>query len=117
MSKLIYLAAPYTSHDRSEVLCRVEQINIAAAKLFRLGHFVFSPISHTHPIKEADAALEGHWSFWKDYDERMLSHCDSVVVLMLPGWRESKGVMAEIGIADRLNKRIEYLKPEDLQDL
>jgi hypothetical protein len=49
----------------------------------------FSPISHTHPI-----ALEGDlplgWEYWKAYDEKMLSICDEMVVLMLPGWESQR---------------------------
>ena len=111
---LIYLAAPYTFQGRStgyDVKKRVLEIDRASAWLFRNGFYVYSPISHTHPIKEADIALDGGWQFWAGYDERMISHCDELVVLTLAGWMESVGVTAEIKIAKGLEKPIRFMNP------
>lgn len=111
MKDLIYLAAPYTSSDRETILVRVDLINKAAAHLFKIGHFVFSPISHTHPIKEC-SELDGNFEFWKEYDCRMLGYCNRLVILTLDGWLTSKGVKYEIEYWRRINSdHEEYMDP------
>ena len=72
------------------------------------GVYVFSPISHTHPIAEAGSLPTG-WEFWEAYDNIMLSRCTKLIVLMLDGWKESKGVAAEIKIAEKLGIPIVYI--------
>lgn len=109
---LVYLAAPYTFQGKFvgfEVKERVLWIDRCSAWLFKQGLFVYSPISHTHPIKEADPILDGGWTFWSDYDKRMIGHCDAFAVLMLQGWAESVGVTAELKIAKDLNKQIFFI--------
>lgn len=107
---LIYLAVPYSSpdnytrHNRFHESCRI------AAYLFQQGNFVFSPISHTHPIKEL-SHLEGDWKFWAEYDTRMLSFCDRMVIATLSGWKESVGVKAEMDVARHQNLDISFIDP------
>lgn len=107
--KLIYLAAPYSHKDPEVVEARVAHIAKAAARLLLdTGHNVFSPISHSHLIHVL-AGLAGDWEFWCKIDTDWLERCDEVVVLTLPGWRESVGVTAEIKIAKGLGLPIRYL--------
>ncbi len=110
--KLVYLAAPYTHPDKAVQQARFHAINKVAAYLMNeLGLFVFSPISHSHPIAE-DGDIPTTWEFWKPYDEAILQSCGRMVVLMLPGWEDSKGVSAEREIAQKMGIDIAYLKPE-----
>lgn len=114
MTKLIYLAAPYTFNGTSQrltILKRVLEIDAISGYLFQRGFFVYSPISHTHPIKEATDSLDGDWQFWAAYDERMISHCDKLMVFTLHGWEASVGVTAELRIAKKMNKPISYISP------
>ncbi len=103
---VIYLASPYSDIDpdvreeRYQAACR------KAAALMREGGLVFSPIVHSHPL--TFHGLPGDWGYWEQYDRRQLEHCDEVVVLALPGWKESKGVQAEIAIAKDLGKPVRY---------
>ena len=99
---LIYLAAPYTHKERAVMVERFEKINAVAAKLMAKNRYVFSPISHTHPIADAGTLPRG-WSFWEGYDRTMLSRCNRLYVLMLDGWEDSTGVQAEIKIAVEYN--------------
>jgi len=98
---MIYLASPYSHpdsdmrHRRFLLACR------AAARLMHQGHHVFSPIAHTHPIAEAGELPKG-WDWWEAFDRAFFEICDSMVVLTLPGWEESRGVQAEIAIAREL---------------
>ena len=106
MKPLVYLASPYTDDDPEVMEHRFNAVTKYAATLMRRGIFVFSPISHTHPI--AKYGLPLGWEYWKELDTTMLSKCDSMIVLMLPGYSESKGVTAEIKIMKAYGKKIEW---------
>lgn len=112
---LIYLACPYTHQDRAVRVARFEAANLAASKLMREGHYVFSPISHTHPIAEAGGLPLG-WDFWEGFDRAYIGHSHKLIVLTLGGWAQSKGVMAEIAIADSMGIPVEYLSPDEQAD-
>lgn len=110
MSKLLYLVAPY-SHDYPRVReKRFQLINEAAAHLMRWGFYVFSPISHCHPIALAGGLPTG-FDYWRGYDEAMIGACGALVVLQLAGWEMSVGVKAEIGIAERMKLPVVFAKP------
>lgn len=110
MKELVYLASPYTTPSLVEEHTRWVNTCIAAAELINQGYMVFSPIAHTHPIK-IYGDLEGHWEMWKEYDERMITNCDSLFVLTIEGWDKSKGVAEEVKFAQRLGKPIYYVNP------
>jgi len=76
----------------------------------RAGHVVFSPIAHSHPI--ARFGLPTDWAYWERQDREHLARCDEVVVLLLDGWQESRGVQAEIRLAETLGKPVRYLIPD-----
>lgn len=112
--RLVYLAAPYTHPDKFTKVMRFHIINKVAAYLMsELGLFIFSPISHSHPIAE-DGDIPTTWEFWRPYDEEILRCCGRMVVLTLPGWEESKGVQAEIELATKMGVSISYLDPRGL---
>lgn len=113
-AQLIYLAAPYTHPDEGIIAWRVHHINRAAAAIFERGIFVFSPISHTHPIKEASKTLTGPFAFWEEYDYRMIDACDEVWVLQLEGWDKSVGVRAESDYANGQGKLVRYFTYEEI---
>lgn len=107
---MIYLASPY-SHDDPEVrqdrfikACR------AAAWLIRAGHIVFSPIAMNHPIA-IHGGLSGDWESWEKSCLLMVDACDELVVLMIPGWEVSKGVIAEKNYAHAAHKGTRLLEP------
>ncbi len=107
--KLIYLACPYSHDDPGVRLARFDAVNKAAAKLMSKGEFVYSPISHTHPIAlVGDLPLD--WQYWQNFDRVFLEHCIKVVVLKLDGWELSAGVKGEIAIAEELGIPVEYLE-------
>jgi Domain of unknown function (DUF1937) len=98
MMKLIYLACPYSHESATVREARFVLANAAAAVLMRAGLYVFSPISHTHPIAQTGGLPLG-WDYWEGYDREILSHCGALVVLAADGWKESTGVSGEIRIA------------------
>lgn len=107
---LVYLASPYTHKDAEVKEARYSHAAKATAWLIQCTAWnVFSPIVHSHPLAVI-GGLRGDWSFWKTLDEQYLSVTWAVVVLCLPGWRESTGVTAELEIARKNNTPILYLE-------
>lgn len=108
---MIYLASPYTHPDAAIREQRFHTVCRAAAALMRSGHMVFSPIAHSHPI--AMHGLPTTWDFWERVDREYLRRCDELVVLTLDGWKQSRGVQAEVRIAGDLGKPVRHLAPEE----
>jgi len=106
---MIYLASPYTHSDLRVRERRFQEACRVSAALLRAGVVVFSPIAHSHPI--ANYGLPTSWNFWERVDREYLARCDLLAVLTIPGWRESTGVQAEIGIAKELGLPIVYVNP------
>lgn len=95
---LIYLASPYSHPDAAIRHQRFDAACHAAGEIMKLGHVVFSPIAHSHPI--AERGVEGNWDFWQKQDLPILDRCDVLTVLELDGWKESVGVQAEMRHAE-----------------
>jgi hypothetical protein len=111
---LVYMASPYSHPDPVVMETRFHFAAHAAAYLMRRGLLIFSPITHSHPI--AQYGLPKDFTFWKQYDEAFMDACWGIVVLMIDGWRESKGVTAEIEYMSRKGIAAEYLDPEDMEN-
>lgn len=109
---LVYLACPYTHKDRAVRVSRFNAANEAASKLMLGGAYVFSPISHTHPIAEAGGLPLG-WDFWEGFDRAYIGHSRKLIVLRIEGWKESTGVRAEIVIAQEAGIPVEYIDPAE----
>ena len=105
---LIYLACPYTHVQQHVRQARFHAVNLAAARLMTEGHFVFSPISHSHPIVDI-CSLPTTWDQWIDFCTLNLRNCYCLLVLRLPGWENSIGVKSEVQIAKDLGLPVGYL--------
>jgi len=105
---MIYLASPYSHPECNVRIQRFVDVCRYAATLMAGGELVYSPIAHTHPIADV-GELPTDWTYWEKLDTWFIERCDKVVVLMLNGWHESKGIKAEIEIAERLGKPIVYV--------
>ena len=104
-----YLASPYSDPDPAVRLQRFEAVCKVAAVLMGYGVYVFSPIAHTHSIAMAGELPLG-WDFWERYDREMIAACDEVLVLCLEGYNKSRGVQAEIAIAEELDIPVRFLR-------
>lgn len=115
MSKLkIYLASPY-SHPEAQVReYRFAKACVAAGALFKKGYIVFSPIAHTHSIALKHDLPKGI-EFWEELDRSFIEWADAVVVLVIGGTEESKGIAREVEIANSLGKRIHYFHLDEIQ--
>lgn len=104
--EMIYLASPYFDPDPTVRQNRFDMACRAAAHLMRLGLNVFSPIAHSHSI--ARYGLPVDWVFWERLDREYLTFCERMIVLKIPGWKESRGVTKEIEIMTESGKPILY---------
>ncbi len=108
---MIYLASPYSHPNRNVQRNRFDAICRVAGEMMRHGDVVFSPIAHSHPIAVL-CELPTSWDYWEKVDREYIGRCDEVYVCMMDGWRESKGVAAEIAIAKELGKPVFYIDEE-----
>lgn len=105
----IYLACPYTSPSAIEQADRVEIASAAAAEMMLEGHCVYSPITHgRHIAQHLPQSVD--YDFWMKQCKPLLMSADCLVVLPLPGWRASKGVMQEISWAREFKKNVIFLQ-------
>lgn len=112
--RILYLAAPYSHWDPAVRWDRHERTTRAAARLVMAGHVVHSPITMTHAIEQRMRALQSE-EFWLDFDKPFMAMCEELVVLGLPGWRESKGVAIEIAAFTQASKPVHFINEgEDL---
>lgn len=109
-SGLYYLAGPYT-HENSALVAhrRLDHLH-AEYWLIAQKLDVIAPIN-------SSGSLEGIWNlpiqyeFWQSRDRKSIRYCDGVIVILMPGWKESKGVTDELQYAKQKGKPIYYLKP------
>lgn len=100
LSGMCYLAAPYSHADASVVEDRMVQVSRAQAALIKQGLLVYTPLSAHYLLEYED--LPGDWAYWQRYGEALLTACDNLVLLPLPGWEQSQGVTAELALARKL---------------
>ena len=108
MSKLIYIATPYSHADKSVVEDRYLKVANKAAELMADGYVVMSPIFYGHNLlKYRD--MPSDWQFWKNFCETFLCKCDELWVYRIDGWDKSTGVDGEVELAKKLNITIKYI--------
>lgn len=105
---IAYLACPYQHEDSSIKALRLDIVTEVAALLHSKGLYVFSPLTHNHPLIQK--GITQTWDTWRLFDLGILERCDKLLVLSLPGWDISRGVQAEIDHAKDLKMPIEILK-------
>jgi len=96
--EFVYLACPYSHPDESVKICRFNRVNKIAGQLMKMGYFVYSPISHSHPIDAACGNQMTHEEHMRQ-DAAHFIHCELMMVATLDGWDKSKGVKEELGWA------------------
>lgn len=109
--RLIYLACPYSDESKEVRQQRVKAATMHAAEIMKQGDNVFSPITHSDPIADhLPEHLRLDHEFWMNIDLQILRRCDSMTVLAIDGWMQSKGVQAEIDFANKNNIPVQYVK-------
>ena len=105
---LHYLASPYAHPDPAVMEARRAAACRKAGELISKGVAVVSPIAHNVAVLDEAGGQTGPGR-WKAQDLALLSACEKVLVVWLPGWLHSRGVSAEIDAAGKLGKPIEYV--------
>jgi hypothetical protein len=109
--KLIYLASPY-SHQKEEVReMNYKIVSKIAADMVSEGNVVLSPISYGHNLLNF-CDMPSDWEFWYNFCVTFLLKCDELIVVKMPGWDISKGVLEEIEIAKNHNIKISFIEPK-----
>jgi hypothetical protein len=103
-----YVATPYTKYpdgheEAYKAACR------ESAWLIARGVPVFSPIAHTHGIAEQSSVSNTDGDYWLKADQPMMDAAYGIIVVKLPGWEESRGVLHEIEYFGKAGKPIVYL--------
>lgn len=112
--RLYYLGCPFTG-DEAEEEGRGRGIAKIASDLYARGHEVFSPICHGKAMAEAMGTATD-WEYWERLDIEMLSRCDALLIVPLPGWRRSVGLYAEAGYAFRHEMPVFMLDMKSVPD-
>lgn len=73
-------------------------INYVTAQLLEKGFIVFSPISHCHHLA-MEYNLPTDAKHWEEFNKRFLMVSQALLIITIPGWKESIGVQNEIEMA------------------
>lgn len=110
----IYIASPYSHSDSSIMAKRFREITKIAAKLFIRYDCVFLlPITQGHLLSKI-GNIESDFKRWKAQSLGMLAACQEIWVIKMDGWKQSKGVNAEIRFARKFGIPIKYLDPKNI---
>lgn len=109
---MIYIASPYSDPDPAVMQSRYEAVRSFAAERLKMKEHVYSPIVHCH-LLALHHDLPKDFQFWMDYNLHMIDCSEALYVLMLDGWKTSKGVTAEIKYAEERSLKIIYWGKND----
>lgn len=116
---MIYLASPYTGRDsywpQSIEDIRFLQALHTTAILTSRGRMVLSPIVLGHTMDQAmksSGLPRPSYEWWLAWSRELLESCDSIYVLCVDGWEDSRGVQQEIALAESLEIPIVYIDIE-----
>ena len=110
---MIYLASPYTHKYDIVQLGRFEEVSRQTALLLKEGIIVFSPIVFSHQLS-VEYGIPNTLEMWSPHNKAMIDLCDELWVLMLNGFRESKGVGIEVNHAKKIGCPVRFIHPGDL---
>lgn len=111
--RLYYFASPYSHKNPFVQNMRYETTIFAASQLTAQGYRLLEPIAMCHE-QASRYGLPAGYEFWKTRDRGFIDISDGVIVLTLPGWKKSVGVMDEIKYAESTGKWVHYLDPESI---
>lgn len=105
-----YLASPYSHPDGEVREGRYLRAQRALEYLLANKMWAYSPIVHCHPLAKR-FSMPKDAKFWEEYNHVMIDHCDSILVLQIPGWEESIGVAEEMAYARWKKLVCNYMQP------
>ena len=104
-----YVATNYSRHPDGlqsafEEACRV------TAELMRRGVPSLSPIAHSHPIATIGGIDPVDHELWVRNDAPLVHAACGCLVIMMPGWMDSRGVAHEIAEFTKAGKPVLFLE-------
>lgn len=94
-----YLASPYSHPDAAVRAARADALKPYLHGLARDGYICYAPILHWHPVAVAhDMPTGADW--WWHNNLQFMRASRGIIVAMIDGWRESKGLQKELDWAD-----------------
>ena len=105
-----YVGTVYSRHEHGIHAANWEA-SLIAGYLMRAGIPVFSPIAHTHGIAMAAGIDPIDHAIWMPLDRPMMDGAALLVVAMMDGWAESKGIGMEIEAFRQAGKSVVYVDP------
>lgn len=104
-----YLATPYAKYAHGREMAYTHAC-IAAAALIKQGVFVFCPIAMSHGISVWGEMDGSDHDVWIPLDHAFMSAASGLIVVQMPGWRDSVGVDIEIQTFRSAGKPIQYMQ-------
>ena len=112
---MVYIASPYTHTDRMVVRARVKAAQAVAADIVNHGKGAFSPVLYTHTLLEATGVIPPNG--WYQFDLHFLENAGEMLILELPGWEDSQGIMIEKAFAHGRRIPVVHVKLDQIGDL
>lgn len=106
--RLWYVATPYSRWPNGQGDA-FKQASLVMADLLRNGVAAVSPIVHSHPIAIHGGIDKMDHEFWMRSDKPLMDAASALLVVMMSGWEESRGIKEEIEIFSAAGKPVEYL--------
>lgn len=115
MSNLKYLACPF-SHEDSEVEIARWNLStqVAAHMMGNDMPHVHNPLTTSLLYQNINDSIPSSWHFWERVDFEYLSMSSKLYVLKINGWRQSRGVSAEIKYAEDNDMEVSYIDPDSI---
>lgn len=113
LTKMIYVASPYSHPSEIVRLGRYEFVTKLIGQLQDHYPYAFiGPITQSHHTAKYMLKDNTEFVAWARRDLTYISRCNEVWVVMMDGWKESKGVIEEILFAETHAIRVRYFNPE-----
>lgn len=113
---MIYISAPYTHKDISVIDNRMTRVTKYSAHLLLNGEHIICPLTMGHAFSYKKQ-MPNSQEFWMKWCYALLSKCDVMHVLLIPGWEISDGVQKEIKYCEENNIKIIYVSLENVERL
>lgn len=109
-----YVANPYLHSNPRVMEARLEAVLAYLKETTKLGIPAYAPVVYTSTVQKNDVRPP---QGWYHYDLSFLKVCQSMTLLMMPGYEESFGVKLETGVANALGIPINEVPWDDLKTL
>lgn len=108
-----YLATPYSKYPAGLEFAFSHACNVAG-RLLAEGVHVYSPIAHTHPVAQYGGLDPFCHDTFLPLDKKIMEHAHGCLVIKMPGWESSKGILWEVEYFEKAGRPIELLEWPEL---